>query len=83
MTNLLIDVTGRKTWHLNNQRHRVNGPAVYVNTNCWCWFLHDRIHRADGPAAILSDGTFMWVWHGRRMDEYEYMMLSNQELING
>ena len=83
MTNLLINKKGRKTWHLNNQRHRVNGPAVYVNPNNWCWCLHGRLHREDGPAVLQQNGTFMWFWHGRVINEYEQMILSNQELVNG
>ena len=43
------------------------------------WFQNELYHRANGPAVIDHNGKW-WCWHGRRVDEFEHMMLSAQQL---
>ena len=47
-----------KSWYLNGERHRIDGPAriVYTpsgETRVEYWYLNGEKHRTDGPAEIF------------------------------
>lgn len=84
MISLEVWSEGTKWWCKNeNTTHRANGPAV-----CWSdggceWMVNGIYHRADGPAVVYSDGTIHWYWNDLHITEFEHMMLSEQEQVNG
>jgi len=48
------------------------------------WMRNGGYHRANGPAiSSYSNQLRFWVWHGRWMNEYEHMIISAQEKVNG
>jgi hypothetical protein len=57
------------TWYLNDQLHRVDGPAVERTNGYKAWYLNGQLHRADGPAVELSNGTKSWYLNDRRHRE--------------
>jgi hypothetical protein len=57
---LIIDKDGTKSWWLNGERHRVDGPAMEDNDGSKEWWLNGELHRVDGPAIEWHDGTKSW-----------------------
>jgi len=51
---------GTKTWYLNGERHREDGPAYEGGDGTKTWYLNGERHREDGPAYEGSSGTKMW-----------------------
>ena len=47
---LIIDSNGTKHWYLNNQLHRVDGPAIEYISGSKVWCQNNNYHRIDGPA---------------------------------
>jgi hypothetical protein len=43
------------------------------------WYLNSDCHRANGPAVVYATGSKSWHWYGKRVDEYEHMMLAQQQ----
>jgi hypothetical protein len=58
-----------KSWRLNGERHREDGPAVENADGSKQWFLNDQRHREDGPAVENADGTKSWWLNGIRHRE--------------
>ena len=54
-----------KTWYLNGQRHRENGPAVERTNGYKAWYQFGLLHREDGPAIERPDGTKEWYKNGK------------------
>jgi hypothetical protein len=57
-------------YYLNNDLHRIDGPAVEYNygSGRWrkrCWYKNGKLHRIDGPAIEYSDGEKWWYQNGR------------------
>ncbi len=48
----VVDPNGTQSWWLNNQLHRVDGPAKIDSDGSEYWFKNDKLHREDGPAVI-------------------------------
>ena len=46
------------------------------------WFLNGLRHRANGPAMVWHN-TVKCFWHGKKVTEFELMMLMGQEITNG
>lgn len=46
------------------------------------WFLNGISHRANGPAMDWHN-IVKWYWHGKKVTEYELMMLMGPEITNG
>ena len=50
---------GYKSWYINGERHREDGPAIE-----WpgykAWFINGTRHREDGPAIEFSNGHKAW-----------------------
>ena len=63
---LIIDPNGNKHWYLNDQYHRVDGPAVEYADGSKSWYLNNQRHRVDGPAVENADGSKYWYLNGQR-----------------
>ena len=59
------DSSGTKYWHLNNQFHREDGPAIEYTDGTKSWYLYDKLHRLDGPAIEHPNGYKAWFYHGK------------------
>lgn len=55
---------GAKSWFLNGEYHREDGPAFEHPNGTKKWFLNDKLHREDGPAIEYSSGTKEWYLNG-------------------
>ncbi len=84
MKNGLIDSNGTKLWYLNDQLHRVDGPAVEYAIGTKLWYLNGKRHRTDGPANEWLDGTKEWYLNGIKYTETEFnnfLLIENFKLI--
>ena len=63
---------GTKSWYLNGERHREDGPAIEWADGDKSWYLNGERHREDGPAAECADGTKFWYLNGTWMTEQEH-----------
>jgi len=57
---------GSKSWLLNGELHRVDGPAYERADGSKHWYLNGKLHRVDGPAYERADGTKSWWLNGKR-----------------
>jgi hypothetical protein len=55
-----IDEDDTIYWFDNNERHRLDGPAVEYAYGHRYWYQHGRLHRRDGPALDFVGGTQLW-----------------------
>ena len=60
---------GSKSWYLNGQRHREDGPAFDRRDGYKAWYLNGKRHREDGPAIEWSDGGKSWWLNNKRHRE--------------
>ena len=60
---------GTKSWYLNDQLHREDGPAIENADGTKYWYLNNKLHREDEPAVEWSNGTRMWYQNGKRHRE--------------
>ena len=51
---------GTKGWYLNDQLHRINGPAIEYANGDRVWYLNGKYHREDGPAVEHANGDRVW-----------------------
>jgi len=63
------DDNGTEFWYIHGERHRSDGPAVYVVGNKWRgeyyeWWYHGKRHRVDGPAVIHVCEYELWYIDG-------------------
>ncbi len=56
----------RTEWFQNDQRHRLDGPAVERADGTKFWFQNGQLHRLDGPAVELANGDKEWWVNGQR-----------------
>ena len=55
-----VDAAGTQEWHVNGQRHRLDGPAVISAAGTQAWYVNSQRHRLDGPAVISANGDQEW-----------------------
>jgi hypothetical protein len=60
-----VDKHGTKRWHLNDNLHRLDGPAVECVNGSKYWFHDGKRHRTDGPAIEWADGSKEWYVDGK------------------
>ena len=53
-------------WYLNEELHRVDGPAVEYVSGYKEWCLNGKRHRVDGPAVEYASGAKEWWLNGVR-----------------
>ena len=47
------------------------------------WYSNNQLHRANGPAIDWDSVVIARYWHGKRVTEFEHMMLVAQETTDG
>jgi hypothetical protein len=55
---------GFKTWILNGQFHREDGPAKEYADGDNYWYLNGKLHREDGAAIEWANGDKWWYLNG-------------------
>jgi hypothetical protein len=57
-----IDVSedGTKSWHINGDLHREDGPAIEHADGTRKWYTKGKLHRIDGPAVVRVSGSRTW-----------------------
>ena len=55
-----VDDDGNKSWYLNGNRHREDGPAIEYAGGDKFWYLNGKLHREDGPAIEMASGAKFW-----------------------
>ena len=63
---VIVDDYGAKCWHLNDKRHREDGPAIEYPDGSKFWYLNGNLHRVDGPAIEDANGSKEWYLNGKR-----------------
>jgi hypothetical protein len=61
---LIIDKDGTKSWFLNGELHREDGPAIEYKNGSKAWYINGKLHREDGPAVENSNGDKGWFLNG-------------------
>lgn len=59
-----------KSWRLNGNLHRINGPAVEYFDGRKFWYKNGLLHRLDGPAVEYPDGRKYWLLNGSTVCVY-------------
>ena len=77
---------GSEAWYLNDQLHRVGGPAITLSLTCdkpfytmeialhagdKAWYQNNKLHRTDGPAVERNNGTQLWYINGNKLSPKE------------
>jgi hypothetical protein len=68
-----VNAYGTKSWYLNGELHRDDGPAVEFANGTKCWYLNGKLHREDGPAVEYANGDKRWYLNGEEVTEEEVM----------
>ena len=55
-----VHADGTQAWRVNDQLHRLDGPARIYADGQQEWWVNGQLHRLDGPARIWTDGTQEW-----------------------
>ena len=66
-TGIVDHVEGHKSWHLNGELHREDGPAIEDSNGNRFWYLNDKIHRIDGPAIEWNNGVKRYYINGEEV----------------
>ena len=64
---------GSKSWYLNGELHREDGPAIERSNGTKFWYRNGELHREDGPAIEYFNGLKEWHLHGKEATEEEVM----------
>jgi hypothetical protein len=56
---------GLRTWKMDGQLHRLDGPAWVAPDGGKRWYFEGEKHRTDGPAITKPDGTLEWWVEGK------------------
>ena len=76
-----VYVNGSKSWYLNGERHREDGPALEWADGDKAWYQNGVLHREDGPAFEWADGYKAWWLNGKRLTEVEFNKRMNKSCI--
>ena len=57
---------GTKQWWVDDQHHRLNGPAVEYSDGGKEWWVCGKRHRLGGPAIEYTNGYTEWCIDGKR-----------------
>jgi hypothetical protein len=71
-----VNVYGDKSWYLNDNRHREEGPAFEGANGSKSWWLNGKLHREDGPAIEDADGDKLWYLNGEYVTEEEHKRIA-------
>lgn len=70
---LHIDKDGTKRWYLNDEFHRVDGPAVIHINGTKFWFNSGLLHNKSGPAIMYKDGSESYYLHGTHLTQTDWL----------
>ena len=73
---LIVWGDGTKSWYLNGNRHRTDGPASEYADGTKSWYLNGKCHRTDGPAIEKADGDKYWWLNGEHLSEAQWKALT-------
>jgi hypothetical protein len=73
-----VNVYGDKSWYLNDNRHREEGPAFEGANGSKSWWLNGKLHREDGPAIEDADGDKLWYLNGEYVTEEEHKRMTSK-----
>jgi len=59
--------------------HRLNGPAIELDTGTKIWLLNNKTHRYRGPAEEYADGRRTWYYYGQ---PYRYYSHASPDLVS-
>ena len=79
---LIIDEYGTKRYYLNDQLHRVDGPAIEYVDGSMEWHLNGKRHRVDGPAVEKANGTRYWYLSGCQVSRSEWELYRMDLFVN-
>jgi hypothetical protein len=60
---------GNVEWRLNDELHKVDGPARKLVDGYEEWYLDGKLHREDGPAITHANNDREWFVNGKRHRE--------------
>jgi len=60
-----VNEDGSKTWYLNDELHREDGPAIENANGDKRWYLNGQLHREDGPSCEWANGDKSWLLNGQ------------------
>ena len=69
---------GTKTWYLNGELHRKDGPAIEGADGTEEWWLNGKRHREDGPAIEYADSTEEWWLNGEEIDQLVHWVTTKE-----
>ena len=67
-----VNNTGTKSWWLNGELHREDGPAIERANGDKAWYLNGNLHCNYGPAIEKADGFTRYYLHGKRLTKEEW-----------
>jgi hypothetical protein len=74
---------GGKSWWLNGNLHREDGPAIENSNGDKSWYLNGKLHREDGPAVERSNGGKLWYLDGKELTEQEHKAATSKSPCEG
>ena len=69
---VIVYKNGNKSWYLNGELHREDGPAVEFASGDKYWYKEGQCHRIDGPAIEYADGDKRWYLDNKNYTEAEF-----------
>jgi len=57
-----------KSWYMNGEKHRLDGPAVTDNLGTKEWWVNGERHRLDGPAIEYYNGKASWLINNKKLN---------------
>jgi len=70
---MTIGAFGIKSWYLNGELHREDGPAVEYPDGIKLWYINGEHHRIDGPAVEYSDGKKFYYIDDLSLTEQQWL----------
>ena len=55
-------------YYLDNELHRIDGPAIEWNSGSKLWYQNNKLHRINGPAIERVNGDKYWYYEGKEID---------------
>jgi len=72
------DADGNKFWYVNNELHRVDGPAIIYPDGHQEWWINGKRHREDGPAVTNMIGYQEWWVNNNRISDEDIIEWQKQ-----
>jgi hypothetical protein len=78
-----VYTSGDKSWWLNGDLRREDGPAIEYSNGSKFWYLNGKLHREDGPAVEHSNGSKYWYLDDKRLTEQEHKAATSKPTCEG